>query len=881
MGDLHEIVGRYLRFSPFETCPDELRGATITLKSKDGDSLELPAEAATISAKVRKIALRNGIAEPMTFPLKKPIMLKVCEYLKHHKDTPTGELRTPLESDNLAECGATKWDANFVNVDKNTLFELTLAASVLDIPGLFFLTGAKAAVMTKDKSADKLRKEFNLSNDLSASEERALTGDDGGDVGVFAVVLAGVSAAADKNQITPAERQQAGVFTVDSKSWRHANWRAAVLLDWNKLSDAPKEVCADKDLMLAAVMASEGQALKYGSPELKADREVVLEAVKYHGTAMREASAALRADRAFVLEAVKKHGAALLAADAPLRRDRGLLEEAARNGAGAAMQGATSDMRADSALVLELAAIDAQAYQHASDDLKADRIFALTVAGRNGKALQYMSAKFKGDREIVEAAINQDPMAAQFAHTSRREDLGITLPWDAEARGQALIERVNALTSGEEESIVPQGAHQLALAGDEWKPTHSKLQKTVFFSAMSTMMGNMGQGNYTAANIYLDKIPALQRPEVDGVTIMWGAVGAIGMRWKAFASADMLNATPEALLSIGDASKILNITCTKMDPPEWYTTSYFDEYTRAAMISENPNAGWKPSETYGPLFADYESFGKGFSSQGGHASAKTPLGGWPGLWGEEAKTEEEESRERTVLPIEEGARVILSGLRSKNGTTGVLVGQCPDGKWKVRLDDHSGNALLKPEYLQVIMTAEEVNADAYAFIDEEAPTSDELRRLQAAERRQKLQEKVEKRKEAQRQMAAVTASSSALKARYISLDGGAPQEMTLIQVERCYQFALQLGSSGAASFQVLLDRSGNSCLHPAEQTDGCSGQEYGAEGPSSSFVCSGKKWTIGRHPDDKGSEGEQYEVRLTMKANGSADKVSWAKVQLE
>ena len=38
------------------------------------------------------------------------------------------------------------------------------------------------------------------------------------------------------------------------------------------------QVCADKDLMLAAVMASEGQALKYGSPELKADREVVLEA---------------------------------------------------------------------------------------------------------------------------------------------------------------------------------------------------------------------------------------------------------------------------------------------------------------------------------------------------------------------------------------------------------------------------------------------------------------------------------------------------------------------------------------------------------------------------------------------------------------------------
>merc|ERR1719491_1871247 len=71
-----------------------------------------------------------------------------------------------------------------------------------------------------------------------------------------------------------------------------------------------------------------------------------------------------------------------------------------------------------------------------------------------------------------------------------------------------------------------------------------KLHKSVQFSAWSTMTGNLGQSNYTAANAALDKFPAHQRPEIDAVTLMWGAVGGIGMRWKAFASADVLNANP-------------------------------------------------------------------------------------------------------------------------------------------------------------------------------------------------------------------------------------------------------------------------------------------------------------------------------------------------
>ena len=42
---------------------------------------------------------------------------------------------------------------------QESLFELTVAASYLDIPSLWLLLSAKAALLTSNKSAEKLRKE--------------------------------------------------------------------------------------------------------------------------------------------------------------------------------------------------------------------------------------------------------------------------------------------------------------------------------------------------------------------------------------------------------------------------------------------------------------------------------------------------------------------------------------------------------------------------------------------------------------------------------------------------------------------------------------------------------------------------------------------------
>merc|ERR1712203_990650 len=106
--------------------------------------------------------------------------------------------------------------------------------------------------------------------------------------------------------------------------------------------------------------------------------------------------------------------------------------------------------------------------------------------------------------------------------------------------------------------------------------------------ALSTFTANVGQSNYIAANSFLDKLPGYQRTVIDTVSIMWGTVGGMGMRYKAFGDNDF---TPQhLLLSIDDCSKILHLVVTSVGRiPEWVGANYFDESIKDYVIA--PSAG--------------------------------------------------------------------------------------------------------------------------------------------------------------------------------------------------------------------------------------------------------------------------------------------------
>eukprot|EP00930_Biecheleria_cincta_P098524 TRINITY_DN9017_c0_g1_i1.p1 TRINITY_DN9017_c0_g1~~TRINITY_DN9017_c0_g1_i1.p1 ORF type:complete len:794 (-),score=199.57 TRINITY_DN9017_c0_g1_i1:251-2593(-) len=777
-GEIFQVFGQ-LKWGPSSGCPPELAKKQITLRCKDGEEMTVSSETACVALRIRSIALYKGCEEPMEFPLTKKTMSKVLEYLKHHASHSVSEIMTPLRGDTLQECGAGRWDASFANVDKDTLYDLTVAATCLEIPSLFFLLSAKAALMTQNRSADKLRKEYGLTNDLSSAEEADLRHEyaasqnrpdaDLSQLAASAVQRAGMDAAERKSGVK--DLQKTPNSAVNPKSWRQAIWSAAVLEDWKLLGKAPEEVRGNKQLVRGAIMASMGEALKFAAPELQADEEVVLEATSYFGTAFADAAPGLRNDRNFVLKAVAANAAALASAPEEFRGDRLLLRSAAQNGHGAALQGAKASLQGDRALVLEMVTDDAETYKYASEDLKQDRDFALQVVKRNGKALRSVLPKFKADPEIVQAAMTQDPSVAAHAHASRRAEMGVVEKLHGEAQLRQELEaqsQAAALEAGSGQ-LALSSQHQVQGAVDprEWY-TSMKLQKTVFFTAMSSFWGNMGQSNYTAANAVMDKLPGFERPEIDAVGLMWGAVGHIGMRFKAFASMDALNATPEALLTIEDSRMVLQIACCCMDTPEWFNANHFDEFSRSQVLlptagkikfDSSQDTAAETTGNWGDMAGARDKMALQSAASvdrrplpgaaGFMETDSAPLGGWPSLLGAGTIG-------ATDLPLVPGTRVQLTGLKAKNGVTGVLVQMAGDGKWKVKLDDGSGIALLRSSFLQAIEggqvfyqnttgTEKQYKEQSHKYDSAEA----EMRRAKIASRRAELKEKLAMRRQAQ------------------------------------------------------------------------------------------------------------------------------------
>ena len=79
-------------------------------------------------------------------------------------------ITTPLKSNIISEI-VQEWYADFVNVDQALLFELVTAANFMDIKALLDLTCLAVSVLIKGKSAEEIRRIFNISNDFSPEEE--------------------------------------------------------------------------------------------------------------------------------------------------------------------------------------------------------------------------------------------------------------------------------------------------------------------------------------------------------------------------------------------------------------------------------------------------------------------------------------------------------------------------------------------------------------------------------------------------------------------------------------------------------------------------------------------------------------------------------------
>jgi len=145
----------------------------------------------------------------------------------------------------------------------------------------------------------------------------------------------------------------------------------------------------DRHEVLEAVRrdGKNGSALEYADDSLKADREVVLEAVRQSGRALDHAADVLKEDRELVMEAVRQDGKALRFAADPLKADRELVLEAVRQ--------------------------DGLALHHAAYPLTEDRELVLEAVRQNGKALEWAAEPLRADPLLSPEAICVNPFAVQ------------------------------------------------------------------------------------------------------------------------------------------------------------------------------------------------------------------------------------------------------------------------------------------------------------------------------------------------------------------------------------------------------------------------------------------------------------------------------------
>ena len=139
----------------------------LTLKSQDQQTFTIQKDIAMLSTLIKTMWSWDKSKTKIPLPnVRGSILKKVIEYMEYHNTNDPKEIEKPLKSTNMREM-VSEWEANFVEVHEKILFELILAAKYMDIKPLLDLTCAKVASMTKGKTKEEIRKQFNIENDFS------------------------------------------------------------------------------------------------------------------------------------------------------------------------------------------------------------------------------------------------------------------------------------------------------------------------------------------------------------------------------------------------------------------------------------------------------------------------------------------------------------------------------------------------------------------------------------------------------------------------------------------------------------------------------------------------------------------------------------------
>lgn len=144
--------------------------SNITLLSSDNKEFKVEKEVAEKSVLIKNMLEDIGESDS-SIPLpnvKGKILEKVIEWCTYHKDK---FKKYENEDGNFRNTEIDEWNQKYMEVDQETLFDIILASNYLDIKPLLDIGCKSVANMIKGKSAEEIRKTFNIVNDFTPEEE--------------------------------------------------------------------------------------------------------------------------------------------------------------------------------------------------------------------------------------------------------------------------------------------------------------------------------------------------------------------------------------------------------------------------------------------------------------------------------------------------------------------------------------------------------------------------------------------------------------------------------------------------------------------------------------------------------------------------------------
>lgn len=189
---------------------------------------------------------------------------------------------------------------------------------------------------------------------------------------------------------------------------RFDKWSEEVTRDWKRLRKASQAVRNDRDLVMACMDASEGEAIKFAGEDVRADREIMLAAMKLDRSLCRYARGDLHTDRTFLLAALDNTGF--------FPRFSGWLRWQA-----------SPELCADYDFLLKMLAKDGASFRVVQEDLRSNPTLATVAIQNSPAAFRFAGDALRGNPTVAGLAAKLDPLNLEFVAENLKADRAFVL----------------------------------------------------------------------------------------------------------------------------------------------------------------------------------------------------------------------------------------------------------------------------------------------------------------------------------------------------------------------------------------------------------------------------------------------------------------------